>query len=354
MSSDRVHGRASTVAISASQCWQRPTMRPPLAAMVGAQARDHCHPACSGRSRRGGTRPRAAASVREQAGRAACPDRAPTSRRVTVRRPAGAVVRPPRAAFCRGPRTRLRGTGRCRLRSSDGLGSRTGRRLLAHPRVSARCASGLIGLVVLLAFVVPDGPFRLDKQWSELMHDAETSLLTHIALVFNAVGHGILRALTIAGVGLVLLIARRRAALLAFIVVEAMTPLLVNLIKLLVGRERPPGALIEAHGSSYPSGHAAYAGATTVMLVLLFTTPGRPRPRLVGRRRRGDRRDGLEPHLPGGALALGRTRWSHARYRRRPAQRGRRPDPLDEAARTARSAARAAATISARASSIEA
>src|SRR6476619_6625526 len=109
------------------------------------------------------------------------------------------------------------------------------------------------------------------------MHDAETPLLTHIALVFNAAGHGILRALTIAGVGLVLLIARRRAALLAFIVAEAMTPLLVNLIKLLVGRERPPGALIEAHGSSYPSGHAAYAGATAVMLVLLITSPGRAR-----------------------------------------------------------------------------
>ncbi len=55
-----------------------------------------------------------------------------------------------------------------------------------------------------------------------------------------------------------------------------------------------------------------------------------------------------------GALALGRTRWSHARYRRRPAQCRGRPDPLDAAARTARSAARATATISARASSIEA
>ena len=157
------------------------------------------------------------------------------------------------------------------------LGLTSGEKLLAHPRVSARYASGLIGLVVLLAFVVPDGPFRIDKQWSELMHDAETPLLTHITLVFNALGHGILRALTIGAVGLVLLIARRRAALLAFIVAEAMTPLLVNLIKLLVGRERPPGALIEAHGSSYPSGHAAYAGATTVMLVLLFTSPGRAR-----------------------------------------------------------------------------
>ena len=74
-----------------------------------------------------------------------------------------------------------------------------------------------------------------------------------------------------------LLIPRRRAALLAFILAEALTPLLVNLIKLLVGRERPPGAMIEAHGSSYPSGHAAYAGATAVILVLLFTKPGRHR-----------------------------------------------------------------------------
>ena len=93
------------------------------------------------------------------------------------------------------------------------LGLTNGERLLAHPRLSARSGSALIGLVVLLAFIL----------------------------------------------------------------VEALTPLLVNLIKLLVGRERPPAALIEAHGSSYPSGHAAYAGATTVILVLLFTTPGRTR-----------------------------------------------------------------------------
>jgi membrane-associated phospholipid phosphatase len=157
------------------------------------------------------------------------------------------------------------------------LGLTNGERPLAHPRVSARYASALIGLVVLLAILIPDGPLEIDERWSELMRDAEASLLTHAALVFNALGHGIPRALTIAGVGLVLLIARRRAALLAFAVAEALTPLLVNVIKQLIGRERPPGAMIEAHGSSFPSGHAAYAGATAVMLVLLFTKPGRPR-----------------------------------------------------------------------------
>ena len=36
--------------------------------------------------------------------------------------------------------------------------------------------------------------------------------------------------------------------------------------------------MLEAHGSSYPSGHAAYAGATAVALVLLFSE-ARPRRR---------------------------------------------------------------------------
>ena len=157
------------------------------------------------------------------------------------------------------------------------LGLTSGEETFAHPRMTVRFASALIGLVLLLAILLPDGPLGIDERWSELMRDAETSLLTHVALVFNAVGHGILRALTTAGVGLVLLIRHRRAALLAFVIAEALTPLLVNVIKLLVGRERPPGAMIEAHGSSYPSGHAAYAGATAVILVLLFTKPGRHR-----------------------------------------------------------------------------
>ncbi len=157
------------------------------------------------------------------------------------------------------------------------LGLTSGEETFAHPRLTARYASGLIAVVVVLAFLIPDGPLRLDERWARLMEDIEGSLLTHVALVFNAIGHGILRALTTVGVGLVLLIRHRRAALLAFVVAEALTPLLVNLIKLIVDRERPRAAMIEAHGSSYPSGHAAYAGATAVILVLLFTEPGRHR-----------------------------------------------------------------------------
>ena len=132
----------------------------------------------------------------------------------------------------------------------------------------------LLALVALGALLIPAGPLALDSRWSELMQDIESSFLTHVALVFNALGHGVWRALTIAGIGIVLLIARRWAALIAFAFAEALTPLLVNLIKLAVGRERPRGRCSTHSGSSFPSGHAAYAGATAVALVLLFRGPG--------------------------------------------------------------------------------
>ena len=146
-----------------------------------------------------------------------------------------------------------------------------------RPRRAVAWASLLLGSVVALGFLVPAGPFELDSRWSELMQDIETPFLTHVALVYNALGHGIPRALTIAGVGLVLLVARRWAALGAFALAEGLTPLLVNLIKLAVDRERPPGAMIEAFSTSFPSGHAAYAGATAVALVLLFAGKGAQR-----------------------------------------------------------------------------
>jgi membrane-associated phospholipid phosphatase len=48
--------------------------------------------------------------------------------------------------------------------------------------------------------------------------------------------------------------------------------------KALVTRPRPASAMLSPHGSSFPSGHAAYAGATALALVLLFTKPDRKRP----------------------------------------------------------------------------
>jgi membrane-associated phospholipid phosphatase len=146
-------------------------------------------------------------------------------------------------------------------------------RFLADPARALWLGVGLLALVALAALLLPAGPLSVDQSWSELMQDIERPALKDLALVFNALGRGLGRALSLAAVGIVLLVARRWLALLAFAVVESLTPLFSTLLKNLVDRPRPPGALIHPTGASFPSGHAAYAGATGVALVLLFTAP---------------------------------------------------------------------------------
>ena len=146
-----------------------------------------------------------------------------------------------------------------------------------RPRVALWCGAALIGLVVLVGSFVPSEPLAIDRRWSEAMSDIPSSTLHQLALVFNYLGRGLGRALSLAAVGLVLVLKRRWRALLAFSATEALTPLAVNVLKHVVDRARPPGAMLHAHSSSFPSGHAAYAGATAVALVFLFTRPGSSR-----------------------------------------------------------------------------
>ncbi len=148
-----------------------------------------------------------------------------------------------------------------------------------HPERVLLIGAALLALVGLTAALVPAEPLALERSWAEAMQDISTPALEHLALVFNWLGRGLGRALSIAVIGVVLLVARRWLALLAFAATEALTPLLSTLLKAHVDRPRPPGGLIHPSGASFPSGHAAYAGATCVALVVLFTVPG-PRRRL--------------------------------------------------------------------------
>ena len=127
---------------------------------------------------------------------------------------------------------------------------------------------------MIVGVVIPSHPLSVDSHWSNWMRESETGFLHHVALVFNALGHGLGRILSLAAIGAVLLLTRRWLALIAFGVSETVTPLAVNAIKLLVDRPRPPHELLHAASSSYPSGHAAYSGATAVALVVVFTRPG--------------------------------------------------------------------------------
>lgn len=129
-------------------------------------------------------------------------------------------------------------------------------------------------LFALISLLVPAQPLAFEQRWADWMRDIQTPVLEHLALVFNYLGRGLGRALTLVAIGVPLIAARRWWALLAFSVTEALTPLTSSVVKGLVDRPRPPDGLVSPTSSSFPSGHAAFAGATFVSLVLLFTKVG--------------------------------------------------------------------------------
>jgi membrane-associated phospholipid phosphatase len=120
----------------------------------------------------------------------------------------------------------------------------------------------------------------VDRRWSQAMLAITSEPLDRAALAFDRCGRGAVRGATLGAVGLALARRRRWSAMAAFAAAEAATPLAVNAVKLVVDRARPAGARVDPFGTSFPSGHAAYAGATGAALVLLASGRRRPRPAL--------------------------------------------------------------------------
>ncbi|HEY1370561.1 MAG TPA: phosphatase PAP2 family protein [Gaiellaceae bacterium] len=150
---------------------------------------------------------------------------------------------------------------------------------LARPGWGLWVGVALVALVSVMAVLIPSGPLAIDRTWSQWMTDIQTQALKDLALVFNYLGRGLGRALSIVAIGVVVLVARRWLSLLAYALTESLAPLASSTMKAIVDRPRPPEPMVHPSGASFPSGHATYAGATCVALVLLFTSPG-PRRRL--------------------------------------------------------------------------
>jgi membrane-associated phospholipid phosphatase len=76
-----------------------------------------------------------------------------------------------------------------------------------------------------------------------------------------------------------LLLAWRRhwLRLAAFALAVLTSELFVGPVKALIGRMRPPAALIETSAASFPSGHAVATAVTAVGLVLVLAPPGKKR-----------------------------------------------------------------------------
>jgi undecaprenyl-diphosphatase len=149
---------------------------------------------------------------------------------------------------------------------------------LAHPRRAAAVGAALLLLAIAGAAVVRShpAPFGIDIAWADRVIAMRSAALTSIAAhVFDPLGRFPLSWLIVAIGGLVLWRGRRPRAIAVLLIGELASWGTNNLIKAAVDRPRPQGALIQASGSSYPSGHAAFAAVTAVLLVGLLVPTGR-------------------------------------------------------------------------------
>ena len=123
------------------------------------------------------------------------------------------------------------------------------------------------------------GPTRIDGRVDDLVGDVRTGWGVDAAKVVTHLGDAVL-VYALVGVGVALLAWRRRPYELAFLLAGTLlTYVGVHITKAAVDRPRPLRPLVEAAGSSFPSGHAAYA----VIYVALGVIAARVLPGLASR-----------------------------------------------------------------------
>jgi membrane-associated phospholipid phosphatase len=147
-----------------------------------------------------------------------------------------------------------------------------------HPRETAAVGTALLVLVIVGAVIVGNhfAPYGIDSAWADVMRAIRRAGLTSVAEhIFDPLGRFPLSWLIVALGGVALWRDRRRRAITFLLIGELTSWAMNSLIKAAAGRPRPPDALIEASRSSFPSGHAAFAAVTAVLLVGLLVPAGR-------------------------------------------------------------------------------
>jgi membrane-associated phospholipid phosphatase len=131
----------------------------------------------------------------------------------------------------------------------------------------------LVGLLVFLPVTAPAVQAVDDAVWrfaGAVENEPTTAVATVLSWLGSAEVNWPLRA-----AALLLLAWRRhwlRAA--AFTLAVLSSELFIGPVKGWTDRARPPGALIETTGASFPSGHAIATAVTAVGLVLVLAHPG--------------------------------------------------------------------------------
>ncbi|MEZ5125236.1 MAG: phosphatase PAP2 family protein [Thermoleophilia bacterium] len=146
---------------------------------------------------------------------------------------------------------------------------------LRHARVphSARTAgaaalAAAAFVALTLAVIEHAQPFQLDHWWAAVVVDRHFDVFTFLGVtVFNPLGLFPLSWLIVGIAGLVLAHLRGRSVAVLFVAAEAVAAATVALVKIGVGRPRPPDSLVETTTLSFPSGHASFATVTAILIV---------------------------------------------------------------------------------------
>ena len=161
--------------------------------------------------------------------------------------------------------------------------------MLTDHRRALRFALALLGTLIFILVAVGVHPEdETPRTTLGFIGDFDEVVYGWMADIRNVVLNGLFRFLNVAGggnvtiplriiVAVALLATRRFRALFAFLVTWAASEAMLTWLKVLFHRGRPPFALVDTKGFSFPSGHAVAGAAIAVAIVLVSLPPGRRR-----------------------------------------------------------------------------
>lgn len=142
------------------------------------------------------------------------------------------------------------------------------------PVASAIGALVLTGALATLILVRQQNkPFGFELEWMEEIVEHRSPFWTVPAMVFNVIGGGIASVAVVPVLVIVgLLLWRRRWAALYFAIASLASVAVVQSLKALIGRPRPPeiDMLVNPDFGSFPSGHSANAALIATALGIIF------------------------------------------------------------------------------------
>lgn len=159
----------------------------------------------------------------------------------------------------------------------------TGLQVHHHPRLfddhrwAVIAAIGLYvaaAAVMLLVAIDIDSVQSIDVSWFDAMVAIEVGPATFLAKIFNVVGSTWFTLpirLVLTGY---LWSKRRFEQLTVWVVAWVLSDVMVQSLKALYDRARPPDGLVSTTNASFPSGHAIAGAVTAVTLVIVFLPAG--------------------------------------------------------------------------------